>query len=185
MDVSQNEIVKKLAEKLKANPNIKSPEWAAYVKTGVSKERPPVNSDWWYFRTASVLLRIYKKGPIGVNKLRTLYGDKKNRGVKPEKFFKASGNILRKVLQQLDKSGLTKQAQVGTFKGRIITKEGKMILEATAQEVKLAPKVEKKKKFLEEKPKQASAVAQAPKVEQSEKSQRRQAQAPKQAKGEQ
>ena len=178
-DVSPSEIVKKLAEKLKKNDNMNAPSWAAYAKTGVSKDRPPVQLDWWQIRAASVLLKIYKFGPIGVSKLRTIYGSKKNRGVKPEKFFKASGNILRKILQQLDKAGYTKQTQIGVHKGRVITKEGKMLLDSVAAEVKTMPKPEKKAYVAEEK----KAPAAAPKpASEGDRNQKRAAQVPKTSK---
>lgn len=151
-DVSQSELVERTAEKLKNNDKIQPPAWASYVKTGVSKEKPPMRKDWWQVRAAAVLLKIYKKGPIGVAKLRTYYGAKKNRGVKPEHFFKGSGNIIRKVLQQLEAAGLAKQVDVSGHKGRIITKEGKLLLESIAVDVKTNPRPKAPKKVLEPKP---------------------------------
>ena len=47
-------------------------------------------------------MQIYRHGPIGVSKLRTKYGGKKNRGHKPEHFYKGSGSVARKVLQQFE-----------------------------------------------------------------------------------
>ena len=173
LDVPQTELVERAAEKLKENNHIKPPAWAAFSKTGVSKERPPMRQDWWQVRTAAVLLKIYKLGPIGVAKLRTYYGSKKNRGVKPEHFYKGSGNILRKVLQQLDSAGYTKKAEIGVHKGRIITKEGKMFLETVAQDVKAKPREKKKKIIVVEQPKAA-----APKPEYQK---RRDASIPKEA----
>lgn len=182
-DVSPSEIVKQLAEKLKKNEHITAPSWAAFAKTGVSKDRPPVQVDWWQIRAASVLLKIFKYGPIGVSKLRTAYGSKKNRGVRPEKFFRASGNVLRKILQQLDKAGYTKQTQIGVHKGRVITKEGKLLLNSVAAEVAVMPKVEKKVKIMVEEKKVVSPQAKpAGQNTDSDKSQKRAAQAPKASK---
>jgi small subunit ribosomal protein S19e len=107
---------------------IKQPEWTPYVKTGTSKQRPPADKDWFFTRTAAVLRTVSLKGPIGVSKLRTKYGGRKNRGVKPEKFFKGSGSILRKALQELDKAGLTVQAEKGLHKGRVVTPKGQSLL---------------------------------------------------------
>jgi small subunit ribosomal protein S19e len=154
-DVPQNELVERVALKLKTNSKISPPAWAAFSKTGVSKERPPMRQDWWHVRTAAVLLKIYKKGPIGVAKLRTYYGSKKNRGVKPELFKKGSGNIIRKSLQQLDAAGFTKKAEIGVHKGRVLTKEGKMFLESVSQDLKANPTVKQKKIIIAEKPKSA------------------------------
>ena len=104
-DVEPGELVAKTAEKLKAVAEIKAPEWAQFVKTGVAKDRPPMKDDWWYTRSASMLRKIYILGPVGVSKLRTQYGSKHRRGYSPARFEPASGNIIRKILQQLEKAG--------------------------------------------------------------------------------
>ena len=124
----------KLAEALKQIPEIKEPEWAKYVKSGAAKERPIDDPDFWYKRTASILRQIYKKGIVGVNRLRTKYGSKKNRGYAPERFKRASGKIIRTILQQCDKSGLTEIAEdiknVKSKKpGRQLTQKGKELME--------------------------------------------------------
>ena len=134
-DVDVNELIKKAASDLKKVDSIKEPIWAKFVKTGMSRERPPVELDWWYARTASVLRKIYLMGPIGVNKLRKKYGGKKNRGHKPERFYPGGGNIIRKVLQQLEKAELIKYVEKGVHKGRIITPKGKKFLDKIANEL--------------------------------------------------
>ncbi len=123
-----NELIDKTAQDLKKIKEIKPPVWANLVKTGVSRERVPVEKDWWYARTASILRKVHILGPIGTSKLRTKYGSKKNRGVKPGKFYKSSGNIIRKVLQQLETAGLIIKKDKGVHKGRIITAKGKSLL---------------------------------------------------------
>ena len=90
--VDPNKLIEKLSKELEGFNEIKAPEWAKFVKTGHSRERPPEDINWWYTRFAAVLRSIYKLGPIGVSKLRTKYGGRKNRGVKPEHFYKGSGN---------------------------------------------------------------------------------------------
>jgi small subunit ribosomal protein S19e len=132
-DVSQKELVEELAKDIEKMPDFKPPEWARFVKTGRFKERPPAKDNWWYMRTASVLRNLYKKGPIGVSKLRTLYGGKKNRGVEPERFYKGSGNITRKILQQLEKAQLGRQVEKGVHKGRVITPKGRSLVDKVAQ----------------------------------------------------
>ncbi len=134
-DVEAQDLILKAAEELKKIPEIKPPAWAAFVKTGMHKERPPANNDWWYMRAASVLRAVYRLGPVGVSKLRTKYGGKKNRGVKKEHFYKGSGNILRKSLQQLEKAGFVKFAEKGVHKGRIITPKGKSFLDKMAAQI--------------------------------------------------
>ncbi len=135
-DIKAQELVLKAAQELKKIPEIKPPEWASFTKTGMHKQRPPANDDWWYMRSASVLRTIYRMGPIGVSKLRTKYGGKKNRGVKKEHFYKGSGNILRKSLQQLEKAGFVKFAEKGIHKGRMITPKGRAFLDKIASNIK-------------------------------------------------
>jgi len=148
-EVPTNELIEKTAQELKKIEHIVPPEWANYVKTGTNRERPPVKKNWWYVRAASILRKTYKLGPIGVSKLRTYYGGKKNRGMKPEKFFKGSGNILRKILQQLEKSELVKQEKVGNHKGRVITPKGKSLLDKIATQIlSTKPKIKKHEKVL-------------------------------------
>ncbi len=132
-DIEANKLIEAAAKELAKLPNMKSPEWAAFVKTGTAKERPPAREDWWHVRAASVLRAIYKAhGPIGVQKLRTRYGSKKNKGHKPEKFFRASGKIIRLILQQLEKEGFIKKAEIGVHKGRVISAKGKSFLDKIA-----------------------------------------------------
>ena len=117
---------KKVAAQLKGK--IHAPTWAEFVKTGNHKQRQPESKDWWYERAASILQKVKDKGPVGTNKLRTAYGGKKNRGVKPEKFKVAGGNHIRKILQQLESAGFLKQKEVDGHKGRVITKQGLEVL---------------------------------------------------------
>ena len=128
-EIPAAEYNKKLAAKLKENPEITMPEWALYVKTGVSKVRPPIDNDWWHARMASILRQIYINGIVGVGRLRTKYGSRKNRGVKPEVFMKASGKIIRLMLQQAEKAGLLEKVKEGRRFGRRLTKSGKQFLE--------------------------------------------------------
>lgn len=131
-NVDPTELIKKAAEELKKIDSIKPPSWAGYIKTGVHKERPPVDKDWWYTRAASVLRKVYLAGPIGVSKLRIKYGGKKRRGYKTAHFYKASGSIIRKILQQLEKAELLKKSEKDVHKGRIITAKGKSFLNQVA-----------------------------------------------------
>ena len=132
-DIEASKLIKKAAEELKKQ--IKMPEWALFVKTGVNKERQPVDKDWWYMRAASILRKIYMNGPVGTGKLKVKYGGRKNRGYKPEKTYKASGKIIRVVLQQLEKLELIKKVEKGVHKGRDITPKGKKFLDKLSKNV--------------------------------------------------
>jgi len=134
-EVDPELFINKLAERLKKEKIITQPEWALYVKTGVSRERPPEQEDWWYIRAASILRRIAIDGPIGVSRLRTYYGSRQRRGSQPEKFRKGSGKIIRTILQQFEKAGLIEQvkdeegaSKKRAKKGRVLTKEGEKLI---------------------------------------------------------
>ncbi len=127
-DAPRQKLNENVAEELKNYSEIEKPSWSDFVKTGTNKQRPPSQADWWYKRAASVLIRVCRYGPIGVSKLRVKYGGKKRRGYKPAEFRKSSGNILRKILQQLETAGLIKQDTKESHKGRVITGKGVSLL---------------------------------------------------------
>jgi len=134
-EINSQEYNLKLAEALKKVPEFKQPEWSKYVKSGPAKERPIDDPDFWHKRSASILRQIHKKGIVGVNRLRTKYGSKKNRGYAPEEFRRASGKIIRIILQQSDAAGFTEIAKAvrGVRErkpGRKLTKKGVEFLEA-------------------------------------------------------
>ncbi|MCD1295333.1 30S ribosomal protein S19e [Methanocella sp. CWC-04] len=130
-DVPGTLFVNKTAQKLKETGKIQPPEWAADVKTGVHRELPPTQQDWWYTRCASILRRIYMDGPVGVQRLRSLYGGKKNRGVRPDRHERGSGAVIRTALQQLEKAGYVKSIK----NGRVITPAGMSFLDKIATEM--------------------------------------------------
>ncbi|MCX6746618.1 MAG: 40S ribosomal protein S19 [Candidatus Pacearchaeota archaeon] len=133
-DLSPQEYNLKLADALKNIPEFQEPEWVKFVKSSPSKQRPIEDDDFWHKRAASILRQIYKNKIVGVNRLRTRYGSKKNRGMKPERFMKSGGKIIRTILQQCDKAGFTEIIKEikGTREkrpGRKITDKGKKFME--------------------------------------------------------
>ncbi|MEK6849882.1 MAG: 30S ribosomal protein S19e [Nanoarchaeota archaeon] len=135
-DVPADRLIMGVAAELKKSvPEVKQPSWAQFVKTGVSRERPPTQLDWWHIRAASMLRRIGRFGPIGTSKLANHYGSAKNMGHRPEMFKKASTNIIRKLLQQMEKGGLIKQGAKGVHKGRMVTPKGHSMLDKVANEI--------------------------------------------------
>ena len=134
-----NEYNDKLAMLLKEMLEFKMPEWANFVKTGVSKQRVPDDSNWWYKRAASILRQLYIHGVVGVQKLRTRYGSKKNRGVRPSAFVKASGKIIRTILQQAEAAGLVEKLDKLQH-GRRLTQKGRDFLDSiTVESKKILP----------------------------------------------
>lgn len=133
-DVPADVLINRLSGYMKENiREIQPAEWAGYVKTGSHVERMPQNPDWWYVRSASVLRKLYMKGPVGVSRLRRDYGGRKRRGVRPAHFAKAGGNILRSVLQQLEQAGL---AQKDGTKGRVVSGKGRSLIDAMSTQIK-------------------------------------------------
>ena len=133
-DLDAQEYNLKLAEALKNISEFEQPEWAAFVKSSASKERPIDDEDFWYKRAASILRQVYLRKFVGVNRLRTKYGSKKNRGYAPERFMKAGKKIIRVILQQSDKAGFTEilipaKGVKSQKPGRKMTEKGKEFLE--------------------------------------------------------
>ena len=131
-DVPPGELVKATSADLKDNVKLNRPEWSYFVKTGPNRERAPENEDWWYTRAAAILRKIYMEGPVGVQKLRVIYGGSKNRGRKPEKFKRSGGKVIRSILQEFDKIEYTKS--LGK-QGRRITDKGKSYLDRIASSI--------------------------------------------------
>jgi small subunit ribosomal protein S19e len=155
--VNPNLLIEEVAKELKKLPSMSAPEWAQFVKTGQHKQRAPVDADWWYIRSAAILRSVFILGPIGVSKLRTKYGGKKNNGAAPEHFVKGSGNIIRTALQQLETEGLVTSKKNDSKKGRIITAKGQSLLDKCA--VKVLPKSDVKKPKAEKAEKAAAEKA--------------------------
>lgn len=128
-DVTPNKLVKKVAEKLQGM-GIAQPAYIGTVKSGPHRERFPQQKDFWYMRLASLLRNSYVHGSVGVSRLRSHYGGKKIRGVRPERKVKAGGSIIRKGLQALEAAGLMAKKKTG----REITAAGKKLLDSAAKE---------------------------------------------------
>jgi len=131
-DVPAEQLIAKVAVKLREIDTIKPPEWAEYVRTGRHTEKAPVQKDWWYTRSASILRKVAIKGPIGTSRLAEEYGGFADRGSRPNKAVKGSRNIARKSIMQLEASGLVAKNK---NKGRIVTSKGQKLLDAAAKEV--------------------------------------------------
>ncbi len=123
---------KLLAEALKNEPEFEAPEWIAFVKTSTHKQRPTIEPDFWFKRAASIMRQIYTHEIVGVERLRTRYGGRKDRGGKPPEFRKGAGKIIRVILQQAEKAGYVTKSD-GKKKGRMLTPAGRKFMEDLAQ----------------------------------------------------
>jgi len=120
-----DKLVEEMAKHLEKVKELKPPEWADFVKTGVHKERPPAQKNWWFMRSSSILRKLSLGKPIGVSRLRKEYGGRKRRGHKPSHKYPASGSIMKEILKQLERAGFVK---IEEGKGRSITAKGKMFV---------------------------------------------------------
>ncbi len=147
-DVPADIFIERLADSLKREygDRIHPPEWALYVKTSPSKDKPPENPDWWYFRAASILRKLYISGePIGLNKFRNIYGGLQRRGVAPPHFRRSGGSIIRNILKQLERAGFVRK----TRRGRVLTPKARSYMDHVAYEIfkELTDKIPELKKY--------------------------------------
>ena len=146
-DVPANFLIPALASKLGDMDGLSMPEWASVVKTGIHRERPPGQDDWWAQRSAAVLRKVGRDGPIGTNLLAQAFGGKLERNVAPNRAAQGGRKIIRTVLIQLEAAGLLQKVAEKTikniddeeqtiYKGRIITPAGHKLLDEVAQQVR-------------------------------------------------
>ena len=128
--VQPEKLLEAIAEKLREYPEITPPKGSEFWKTAFFKELAPQDSEkFWYIRCASLLRKVKKYGPIGVNKLRKFYGGKNRKGPGRSHSAKGSGKIIRVALQQLANAKLVERVEK---KGRVVSAEGTSLLERTA-----------------------------------------------------
>jgi small subunit ribosomal protein S19e len=134
-DVNQIKLVNDLARKLEEDKLTTPPDWAMFVKTGSAKDRIPSQNNWWYLRAASIMRRMYvNKKPIGVNRLRNIYGDKEKNRYSGKHFRPASGAVIRNILQELEKAELIRKVKIQNHFGRILTAKGISFTDNVARE---------------------------------------------------
>ena len=131
--VEPAKLIKNIADKLKEYPEINPPEGSQYWKTAFFKELAPLDSEnFWYIRCASILRKVRKFGPIGVNRLRKHYGGKNRKGSGLNHSGRGGGKIIRVALQQLEDAKLLMKKEKT---GRIVSPEGISLLERTAHSI--------------------------------------------------
>jgi small subunit ribosomal protein S19e len=124
-DVPPSVLLPQLATELRNRQVVAPPPWAAFVKTGVHKQRAPVQTDWWYLRSASVLRKIYVHGHVGIARLSAEYGGKRDRGSAPYHAHRGSRAVLREIVHQLEKAGLVQPYKT---RGRRVSSAGEKLL---------------------------------------------------------
>jgi small subunit ribosomal protein S19e len=131
-DIPPDVLINRVAEELKGLEAIETPEWAKFAKTGVHKQAPPEDYNWWYIRAAAVLRRVYVDGPVGVQRMRSFYGGKQDRGSNPYRFRRGSGSVIRTVLQQREAAGFVEKVP----DGRKISPTGRSFMDGIANSLK-------------------------------------------------
>lgn len=134
--IQANKYNENLAQKLKAIDAFEKPQWIDFVKTSTHKERPSIEPDFWHKRAASILRQIYINNVVGVQRLRTRYGGRKDRGSQPPEFRKSGGKIIRTILQQAEKAGFVEKVKTDKKAGRKLTEKGREFLENAAGDSK-------------------------------------------------
>ena len=130
-DVPADLLIGKLSENLK-NEDIPAPSWIPFVKTGAHADKPPQDPDWWYTRCASILRKIYLRGPIGVNEFRRIYGGGRPSGYGAAHLKSAGGAIIRNAIHGLEKLGYLEKVEK---KGRVISRQGMKKLDRLATDI--------------------------------------------------
>merc|ERR1712176_470373 len=100
-DIRSEIFIEKYAFHLHKQGKIKVPHFCEHAKMASSKELVPLNPDWWYTRLSAITRKVYLKQGLGVGHFRNIYGSSRRKGTKPAHHSRASGNIIRKCLQQL------------------------------------------------------------------------------------
>ena len=144
-DVPADMFIPALADRLGDVEAIVAPEWAAYVKTGVTRERPPTQENWWHLRAAAVLRKVARRGPIGITALSQSFGGYKDNGSMPNTPAAGSRHVIRTAMQQLEAAGLVELVELKPtesvdgeqmlYKGRVITGTGQKIMDEVAHAV--------------------------------------------------
>ncbi len=131
-DVPTEALIDAVADELA--DDLEPPEWIEYAKTGVGRELPPEQDDFWAQRAASLLRKVAVDGPVGVRRLRSAYGATANGTtryrVRPAHKKDGSGNVIRTALQQLEEVGYI---ETNKGRGRTVTGEGRALLDDTAE----------------------------------------------------
>jgi small subunit ribosomal protein S19e len=128
-DVKASDVIGLAAERLR--DKLKKPAYMGFVKSGSGRERMPVDPNFWYIRSASILRQVYMNGPVGVSRLQTKYGKKKEHVIHHKHHVRAGGSIIRDSLIELEKAGLVKNTKAG----RVITPQGKSFVDKVCKEL--------------------------------------------------
>jgi len=96
----------------------------------------PLDPDWLFYKAAAIARQIYVSQSIniGIGTLKAFFGKKKRNGVRPPKFTRSAGKIIREIVTQLKKNGYVENYanQEGSTFGLVLTKTGRAELDKIA-----------------------------------------------------
>jgi len=135
-DVPADDLIEAVADRLADDGDVEAPDWIEFTTTGVGRELPPEQNDFWATRTASLLRKIAVDGPVGIGALATEYGSTKGGSnryqVRPPSQTDGSRKIIRTAVQQLEAADYL---QTEGNDGRVVTADGRQLLDEVADEV--------------------------------------------------
>ncbi|KAM0674589.1 hypothetical protein GVAV_001776 [Gurleya vavrai] len=108
-----------IADHLKRSEILSVPDNVDLIKTGVAKQMPPEDKDWYYKRAASIFRSVVlntmsdKIQGIGTHFFARKYSSRCNRGVRPSKISKGSTGHVKAIIEDFVKSGWFIKAEIG------------------------------------------------------------------------
>ncbi|KAL8271634.1 hypothetical protein Esti_004439 [Eimeria stiedai] len=130
-DVTAQIFIQAYANHLKKRGKFVVPKWADLVKTGHGKTLAPHDPDWLFLRAAAMLRHLYLRPSCGVGAFRKVFSCKTGNKCIPGHTSKASGKIIRYILQQFEAMGLVESRPDN---GRRLTKVGQKELDVIARQ---------------------------------------------------
>nr|CCC55674.1 30S ribosomal protein S19e [uncultured archaeon] len=130
-DVPADQLIAKIKDYLKKEGKINPRPYFYYAKTGSQADRPPQSSDWFYYRAASILRKLYFYGPLSIKDMTKIYGGRKRRGYSLAHSRPSGSSHIRSILKDLEAMGLVKKES----KGRVLTPSGRSLIDKLATEV--------------------------------------------------
>jgi len=127
-DVPADDLILELKDYLKKSGIIEPRSYFYYAKTGSHAERPPSDADWFYYRAASILRKLYLYGPLSISDLTKIYGGRKAVGYSLAHSRRSGSSHIRHIIKDLEKAGLVTR----TSRGRMLTEKGKSTLDKIA-----------------------------------------------------
>lgn len=98
-------LIEAIKETLKSKNDIKLPENYDLIKTSHGKQYSPEDPNWFYVRMASIVRTVMCKGSVSLKTLARKHSCRKNGGVRPSRYAKASDFVNASAVEQLIKIG--------------------------------------------------------------------------------